>query len=321
MQLHIPDTMMQTLSQQHGTTASALSYLGGGQGGSDGIVYQYDADGKTWTLKFMILPTQDAGALDRVTARLKFVHYLGEHGVPLAYPLLTPGGDLLAQAVEEDRRYIAYRCAKAGGKPAAPETWSDGLFREWGRILGRAHRATQQYPIWQPALGMGWEDEWNGFYKWCKDDAVRDAWQALKAELDALPVERTGFGFIHNDPHCFNLLVDGEKLTLLDFDVALPHWFMTDIAAALYSALCGDAGGFERPQKTPGFGAHWLETFLNGYEQENHLDPFWLDRLETFLHYRRILLFIVFYEGLQKHPDYLNSWRERIVQRSPILTY
>ena len=65
--------------------------------------------------------------------------------------------------------------------------------------------------------------------------------------LEDLPRTRDCFGFVHNDPHIFNLLADGDAITLLDFDVANHHWFVSDIAIACQSVLFSISGGMERP--------------------------------------------------------------------------
>jgi len=59
---------------------------------------------------------------------------------------------------------------------------------------------------------------------------------------------------------------------------------------------------------------------MAGYECANHIAQTWFDHLETFLSYRRILLFIVFYEALRQKTDSFNAWRESIINDAPIFS-
>lgn len=316
----IPQPIVNELAPRFGTSREKLAFLGGGREGSDGTVYSFRDGDREAVLKIMEMRPGEENTLADIRARLQYARYLGENAVPIVYPELSAAGNLLEELTREGKNYIAYRMPKAPGELAMQVELDEGHVREWGRMLGRLHSCARRYP--GSFEHLGWQHEWEGFFRWCKDDEVRQKWQELKTELEQLPTTPDCYGFIHNDPHPGNILVDGDRLTLLDFDVAMPHWYAHDIGISLYSAITGNAGGFEKPQKNSGFARQFLELFMSGYEQENHLDPVWLDRLELFMHYRRTLLFIVFYEALQKRsPDHFQHWRQRILARAPIFTY
>jgi Ser/Thr protein kinase RdoA (MazF antagonist) len=182
------------------------------------------------------------------------------------------------------------------------------------------HRLARQYPSWKasvhPESGeelLTWREEWESFYDWCQDDKVKLRWVEIKQRLDSLPVTRQVFGFIHNDPHIWNLLVDGDRITLLDFDVANHHWFINDVAIACQNILIFLSGGLNGPvrdrEKLLGF----LGFFMEGYEREHHLSSEWLGRLDLFIAYRRILLFTVMYGWIRSKPDLYTSWRQMIL--------
>ena len=130
-----------------------------------------------------------------------------------------------------------------------------------------------------------------------------------------MPRTREDFGFVHNDPHIFNLLADGDEITLLDFDVANHHWFVSDIAIACQSILFSISGGMERPVSDRAKLLGFLDCFMEGYEREHHLAPEWLDRLDLFIAYRRILLFTAMYGWIQSKPEVLDSWKQMILSQ------
>ncbi|WP_208029430.1 phosphotransferase enzyme family protein [Rhabdothermincola sediminis] len=68
------------------------------------------------------------------------------------------------------------------------------------------------------------------------DRAVMEELRArATAELARLPRDPERYGLIHNDFLAENLLVDGDRLTLLDFDDCGESWFAWDLTPALVS--------------------------------------------------------------------------------------
>ncbi|HQF67450.1 MAG TPA: hypothetical protein PLC91_00765 [Candidatus Cloacimonadota bacterium] len=58
----------------------------------------------------------------------------------------------------------------------------------------------------------------------------------------------------------------------------------------------------------------FLKPFLQGYQSQNNLPPEEYSRLETFLNYRRFLMFALFYEQIKEgDPDYLEVFRQDIL--------
>jgi Ser/Thr protein kinase RdoA (MazF antagonist) len=188
------------------------------------------------------------------------------------------------------------------------------------------HRLARQYPSWkasvEPTSGeecLTWQEEWVGFHSWCPDDEVKLKWIEIKRQLDTLPVTREVFGFIHNDPHIWNLLVDGDRITILDFDVANHHWFINDIAIACQNILIFLSGGMSSPVYNREKLLRFLDLFMAGYEQEHHLSSEWLDRLDLFIAYRRMLMFTVMHGWIQSQPELHASWKRMILSQPKVV--
>lgn len=328
----IQKVLLQRLASAYGTDAAAMRYFRGGHDWSDGVLYEYGHGDETRILKVMEFPATEAGdKLPALEARLKFVRYLGESGIPMIFPEPSADGGLHVREPDGERIYVAYSYAKREGTHIfqAPQDEREMFFVRWGEVMGRMHVAAREYPEWRrlpedpEGTRLGWEAEWKFFHDWCKDEAVKESWRQLKTELDALPIERSGYGFTHNDLHFENLLIGKDGLTVLDFDVASPHWFACDLAIALYSIFTYAAGGrLEHPPADEKEPKRLFQSFLRGYETANKLDAFWFERIRLFLHYRRILLFIVFSDELERsHPEHRRVWRERILKNAPFPDY
>ncbi len=304
----------------------SFSHFGGGQPEGDGVIYAYPYEDGRRLLKIMAMPDGDQriGRLC-LDERLRFVRFLGENGARIVHPHFTPRGSLYETVEAEDHLWVAYTMDIVAGKGPAQDAWDPAFFRAWGRTIGQLHRLAQQYPSWQSATDpetsapfLTWKEEWASFRDWCRDDDVRDAWVGLKTQLDALPVTRDAFGFIHNDPHIWNLRADGDRITLLDFDVANHHWFMTDIGIVLQSVLIFITGGFHGPLHDRDRLLAFLAYFVEGYERENELAAEWWNRLDLFIAYRRILLYIVTEGESPTRSGLRASWKRMILANADV---
>lgn len=264
-----------------GCDVNALRLLERG-GAPDGAVYEYQQADRVYYLKFV--PTAP-DKMPAVEEKIAFVHYLRGGGAHVLEFVPSVRQRLVETVEAEDQVYAVSNTVKAPGRHLRhddPADWTPRFFQQWGQTLGRMHALARRYAGGVSILR--WRDEHTFFANWCSDEAVREKWQALGAVLAALPEDRDAFGLIHNDLHSDNMLLDGDTLTVLDFDVCTHHWFMTDIGIALFHPIW-----FRRD---PGFAATFAPHFMEGYCREHTLSRFWLDQLPTFLRYRQILFYI-----------------------------
>ena len=135
-----------------------------------------------------------------------------------------------------------------GSKLRASLGTGDWKIAPSGTKLSRLHHCTD------PKSGepyLTWNLEWESFHEKITDLAVQTKWEGIGETLRKLPVCRECFGFIHNDPHLWNMRVDGDRVTLLDFDVATHHWFANDIAITCQHVLNMLSGGLSSPLHHP----------------------------------------------------------------------
>ena len=318
---------LDALAASYGTTSAQLTHFGGGREEGDGIIYAYPYQDTRRLLKIMVCPVEDQQrGLFCTAERLRFMRFLGDHGAPVVCPLPSPQGNLFETCESGPYIWIAYSMEIAPGQPLRWETWDEALFVRWGQTVGMLHRLAQQYTSWEaavdPATGqhyLNWREEWEGFKRICPDDDVRQKWTDIGRALEALPVTRDAFGFIHNDPHIVNLVDDGTRVTLLDFDVANHHWFINDIAIACQSVLFSATGGMERPVQDRARLNQFWTRLREGYGRENHLAAEWFDHLDLFIAYRRILLFIVMHGWVSSQPALHESWKKMILAQPAIV--
>ena len=104
------------------------------------------------------------------------------------------------------------------------------------------------------------------------------ATDALAAQLDAYGTGPETFGLIHADLRLANLMVDGDRLTAIDFDDCGFGWWAYDLAAAL--------SFIETDPRLPDLIARWIE----GYTRIAPLRPEDRAMIPSLIFLRRVLL-------------------------------
>ena len=212
----------------------------------------------------------------------------------LPVPLALPGRDgrLVQQLVPQGGapRFAVLFAFEPGSEPQ-PAGDLAALFETLGRFAAIAHN---QAATFQPSAGFA-RQVWtagaildpNGLWgDWRKAPRVSGAIATTLEALDSrLRLELAdygrsagNFGLIHADMRLANILVDGEQVTLIDFDDCGFCWFMYDFAAAI--------SFFEDGPQIPALRARWLA----GYARVRPLPPADLAIIDTMILLRRMAL-------------------------------
>ena len=283
--------------------AGALHFLGG----DDGDVYETRRGDNAFILK--LVPTTEEG-IPVLSEKIAFAHFLSDHGVRIAR-WLPSIHDRLVEAIRTDEGVITVTKLEkiAGNHPnmGDPQVWNAALFRQWGQVMGRMHQLTQQYT--GGTLIGHWHDEVAFFINWCSDPVVKEHWGRMESYLKTLPRPQEAYGLIHNDLHQWNYMLDQGEIILFDFDVCGHHWFLTDIGIALFHGLW--VNSWHDPPAMKDRNQKFYDSFMEGYDTENHLDAEWRERLPHFLKYRQLLSFTVFSDP--KSAAHANPWQRRWV--------
>jgi Ser/Thr protein kinase RdoA (MazF antagonist) len=321
--INVTSKALINLCNTYQTKDSDLTFLGGGREDSDGIAYSYYLAGHKKVLKILAVDKPGRDELQALNDRLAFVHYLGTQGINIAYPEENSEKNLYATYEDGDHIYIAYSMKYCEGENPKTELLTSDLSYHWGKLIGKSHRITKNYPIWKNINGKsseyGYTDEINFFYDWCKDEFVKSKWQEMSVALSQLPISRNNHGFIHNDNHQFNIIINGNDITLIDFDVAGCHFFLQDIVVPVQGIMFDLAGGIFNNVYNKEPIQRYFNEFINGYETENHIEDFWLKQIDTFINYRRMLLFTCMQGYLNQNTELKNGFLSMIKEAPDIV--
>jgi len=324
----VPQEILNQFIRVYTDVALNLIPIGGGEESSDGIVYQFTGTQTTQLIKILFFEEKDyEQALQVLSARINFMDFLYQSGVPVVRLIPSRKANIIEVFQSNEGIWAAYAMEKVEGQAPAPNALAPELIRNWGHAVGKSHRATQNYPTWQGITDkttgkqhLTWEEEWQHFFDICEEQDIREQWVNIRVILGTYPIQRDCFGFIHNDPHLWNLFVHQNQVTILDFDVANHHWFANDIAIACQHVLFMQSGGLSQPIKDRDCLFNFLQIFLDGYRKEMYFNQDWLLRLDTFIAYRRILLYLVMPGWRHSDPSLQESWKTMIVTAPAIFS-
>lgn len=203
--------------------------------------------------------------------------------------------------------YVSGR-GSAASKMSDRDAW---LYSELGRAAAimRArsvewlpeHRREAQARIswdWDATFGMGWNNYYGKHY-WDRgstlsygDISTLDrALGVMYKRLEAFGRDPSRYGIVHTDLRMANLLVDGDKLTILDFDDCGLGWYLFDIAGMVgFMEHRGDLNAV-------------IDAILSGYEKVWPLSVDEKQEIPTFILMRRIgLLEALMYHASNTEP-------------------
>ena len=227
-----------------------------------------------------------------IKSELEWVNALGtETMLPVPRPLRGRNGALVQDLGANQVSHSAVLFEYEPGTEPQPDDDLGGLFETLGRFAAIAHGHASRFetsaaftrPVWNAGAILGpagiWGD-WRVAPGVAGDTArVLEALDLrLRADLAAFGEGRDRFGLIHADMRLANLLVDGGRVTLIDFDDCGFCWFLYDFAAAI--------SFFEDSPSIPELQRRWL----GGYEGVRPLTPEDRAMIDTMVLLRRMAL-------------------------------
>ena len=314
------DTLLNVAMQRYAILPGKISLLDG----FESFIYEFNRSDGDFILRIGHSLRRTS---DHILGEVAWINYLYAGGTTVARAILSIDGKLVEPI--QDGFGDAFLCTafvKARGKIAGKEQINERLFVNYGRLLGRMHALAKDYTPTSPDMQRyAWDDPENNTPDRqlpATESSIRRKYQLVFDRLQRLPRDRDGYGMIHQNAHTGNLFVDDDyKLTLFDFDDCVYGHFIYDIAMVVFYIA-----GWGK-EDIPGFIKQFMCSFLQGYREQNHLDPHWLKEIPLFLKLREIDLFATILYSMGETPDdewcarYMLGRRARIENDVPFIDF
>ncbi|NHT18671.1 phosphotransferase [Cellulomonas sp. IC4_254] len=217
---------------------------------SHNATFRVSVDGRRAAVTRVAPPAymEDTAAVESEVAWMAALGEAGTVRVPVVVPPVD-GRDVALVPDDDERHWVCLTWRYVPG-PSLDEALADAEHPDaWHRRVGTTaallHEHALAYhrpldfvrPTWEPADLVGPGSRW-GAWEHARLPAADLALlgRARDAALDALRAASRApdsWGLVHADLRPGNLLLDGDDVTLIDFDDCGFSWFVLDLAAAL----------------------------------------------------------------------------------------
>ncbi|MGN6679284.1 MAG: phosphotransferase enzyme family protein [Streptosporangiaceae bacterium] len=234
-----------------------------------------------------------------IMSELAWMSAIGQQSASLVPAVVaTAGGSQVLELVRGtplDPCYCVMFSYATGSEPAEDElvAW----FPELGAITARLHRHARGWeppswfrrPRWDVSTTLGDRPHWGPWQRFVTDGEELAQLQRLAkvvtVRLRAWGESPDRFGLVHADLRLANLLVDADRITVIDFEDCGLSWYLYDLACA----LTFNEG---RPDVR-----ELIALWADGYRQVGPLSAEDEKEIDTFLMLRRLML--TAYAGLR----------------------
>jgi len=202
---------------------------------SENHTYRIDAPAGRFILRLHRAGYQSAPSIRSELAWLAAL----QGALPVAAPLVGSDGEALQ--VWNDRHLVLFRFEP--GEEPQEDAPLVPLFRVLGRYAAtlHLHDAGWRKPPgftrmrWMADAILSPQGLWGDWRRTPGAGAVQARLMRLEQRLRELLVDESPgrYGLVHSDMRLANLLVDGDHVTLIDFDDCGYNWYLYDLAASL----------------------------------------------------------------------------------------
>jgi Ser/Thr protein kinase RdoA (MazF antagonist) len=216
-----------------------------------------------------------------ILSEIEWIEFLYDNGVITVVPIFL-NKDSYINELSDNNYFVAFR--KVNGKHIKTsdiQVWNNKLFANWGMGMAKMHSLASSFrgkynrPEW-------YEHELFKVHNNQLDEEIKNKWNKYVSELKKMTKSKRTYGIIHGDLHHHNFLVNKGELIFIDFGDSEYHWFVYDVAIAVYHAAQTVSDVIKRRE----FAKIFLNSFLNGYSQNFSTTEIetWIDYFVNFRH-------------------------------------
>ncbi|MEB3702339.1 Homoserine kinase [Candidatus Bealeia paramacronuclearis] len=199
------------------------------------LVFRFEKEGRGYYLKLTHEALRPQTALQEA---ILFHQFLFENTLPVPEIVFSQNGKTIEVLSQNEDVFLAHVMKEVLGESIAPldkiGNLTPEVLKNWGRTLAQFHKIAQGYAK-APMFKRGNDifEEFDGYVSQ-ENSALQHEYNDVKNKILALPRTPFNFGVIHGDHRPGNVLIQGGRIFLIDFDEPLNACLMKDIARPFF---------------------------------------------------------------------------------------
>lgn len=184
-------------------------------------VYRFEEKGQGYYLR---VTHEQIRTFVQLKAALDFQRHLFMNKAPVC-PAVTSKVNRLVETVNQDElNFLAHVCLEVPGSIMDFEHTEQEAYFEWGKALALLHQASRSY---QPKehVFMSWQSLWRETTEYAikENQEIQALCQEIGAWFQTYTATPLNFGLTHGDHRPGNVLYDGNRIRIIDFDEPVYH--------------------------------------------------------------------------------------------------
>jgi len=165
---------------------------------------------------------------------------------------------LIEIITQNQHNFLAHVCNEVPGTPMHFDYKDHALYYRWGQKLAKLHSVAQIFSPKPNAPLFYWHESFDEMKSYLDNepDFVTKELANVHQQLKKMPHHKQNYGMTHGDHRKGNVLCDGKRIHIIDFDTPRYHWFMEDIARPFFSAFIQNQTNWQDK----------LKPYLEGYQ-------------------------------------------------------
>ncbi|MCP4180522.1 MAG: phosphotransferase [bacterium] len=290
-------------------------------GGFENIIYEVSTDSKKYILR---ITHSSHRTQELLKGEIEWMGYLLKRDISIIRPITFSNKNFIESINYKGSTFFISKFSKAPGEAPNQKNWNNSLIESFGKEIGKLHSASREYtPTIMQNKRPDWDDNvFNDDEGEISDNLqnIHIKYKNLQNKINKLPKNKDSFGLIHRDIHFGNVMLDINKITILDFDDCAYDWYLNDIAVFLFYSVCiysQDIDGID-------FVNNFLGHFLKGYRQHSKITDEELSKLSLFLKRKEISFYLILSslpenELYDYEKKFMNGRKEKIEADVPLI--
>lgn len=256
----------------------------------------------------------------QIKSEIEWLSFLNKNGAKVCRAIPNTNDEMTKTIKLQNDSLHCVIFEKSSGRPITNTEINRGLYFLHGASTGKLHRLAMEFKPSIEFQRFGWDenrlfkiDPYEYLPNGTKERIV-DLIPRLLAEANAIKKGKESYGLIHTDLNYNNFFIDGNHLSLFDFDNCSYGYFAFDISTSLYNSIFTyhrnakghDHSEFVSPKVDHNLEEVW-EPFWCGYQSENNIDEEWRQQIGLFFEIIHL-------------KEFVHAYRHKIPYRNGSLT-